>query len=176
MKFFIIATFGIALIFCIVSWITNLFGGKSENNKKIDINNIDKYVTIYSEETGETTIDESKVVRDYTTFYTIQSALQNYIGALIDEDYSKTYSVLSDDMKQKYSKSEYVEAVKELVESELIGGAKYNIANCLTKASLIDKNVYLCECKTIDNGSFNVGIKLNTSSYTYTIFYLEFDV
>ena len=93
MKFFIIAIFGIAVIYCILSTVFGLF--KSEKKKeKIDIDNIDEYIMIYSDDSKELSIDSSKIVKDYSTYYTVESAIKNFIEALVDEEYSKTYGIL----------------------------------------------------------------------------------
>ena len=69
MRFFIVAVFSIAVIYYILSVVFGLF--RDENTEeKIDIGNVEKYITIYSEETGESEIDASKIVKDYSTYYT----------------------------------------------------------------------------------------------------------
>lgn len=176
MKFFIIAIFGIAVIYCILSSIFGLFKSDKEE-EKFDVDNVNKYVSIYSEETGESQIDESKLVKDYSTYYTLQTAVQNYIDALIDKDYSKTYSLLTSEMKEKYSKSEYEENIEKLVTTYFVSNeSTYDTDYCLIRAYTMGDYMYLCECKTLDNEkSINIGIKLDAYNYTYTVCYIDFN-
>ena len=175
MKFFIIAVFGIAVIYCILSSVFGLF--KSEKKEeKIDINNIDKYVTIYSDETGDTDIDTSKLVKNYSTYYTVESAVKNFIEALVDEGYSKTYGILSEEMKEKYSKKEYLNNIEKFVSENFKDNeTTYDVDYCLNKVYYIsDDNKYLCECKNINEDIVKIGINLNITDNTYTVFYVEF--
>lgn len=177
MKFFIIAVFGIAVIYCILSSIFGLFKS-DKKEEKIDIDNINQYISIYSEETGESKVDNSKLVKDYSTYYTIQTATQNYIDALIDKDYSKTYSLLTSEMKEKYSKSEYEENIEKLVTTYFVSDeSTYDTDYCLIRAYSMGNSMYLCECKTlIEDRSIKIGIKFDTYNYTYTVCYVDFDM
>lgn len=176
MKFFIIAVFGIAVIYCILSTVFGLFKD-DKKEEKLDIDNIDKYISIYSEENGKNEVDKTKLVKDYSNFYTVQSAVQNYIDTLIDGKYSKTYNILSEEMKEKYSKSEYVKNIEKFTTTYFVNDdSTYDLDYCLVRAYNIESLVYLCECKTLDeNKNINIGIKFNISDSTYTICYLDFN-
>ena len=173
MRFFIIAVFGIAVIYCILSSVFGLFNHEEEEDK-IDIDNIESYITIYSEESGEENIDNGKLVKHHSTYYTVQTAVQNYIQALIDGEYTNTYSILSDEMKEKYSKKEYEEKIGEFANNNFISSEiSYDIEYCLQKCYLIGDFTYLCECNSISGTIIKIGIKLNTSDNTYNVFYVS---
>ena len=175
MKFFIIAIFGIALIYCILSFVFDLFEGEKKE-ELLDINNVDKYISIYSEDTGETELDKDKLVKDYSTFYMLQSAVQNYINALIEGKYSKTYNIMSEEMKDKYSKAEYLKSVEEFTNNNFVNAdSTYDLDYCLVRAYNIETLTYLCECRTLNaDKNIRIGIKLNITDSTYTICYLDF--
>ena len=175
MRFFTIAVFCIAVIYCILSSIFGLFVDEKEE-QKIDIENIKQYVTIYSEETGENEIDSSKIVKNYSEYYTIETAVSNFIQALLDEEYSKTYNILSEELKGKYSKKEYLVNVEKFTKDNFIGGeSAYDIDYCLSKVYKIANFMYLCECNTLEGQLVEVGLQLNTSNQTYTVFYIDFE-
>lgn len=174
MKFFIIAVFGIAVIYCILSTVFGLF--KDEKEDKIDIDNIYQYITIYSEETGENDIDTTKIVRDYSTYYTIESAIKNFMQALIDEEYSKTYSILSEELKSKYSKKEYISNIEKFTNDNFVGEeSSYDIDYCLNRVYSISNLTYLCECNTINDSNVKIGIELDIMNKTYTVIYIDFE-
>lgn len=176
MKFFIIAVFGIAVIYCILSTVFGLFKD-DEREEKLDVNNINKYISIYSEDTGENELDTSKLVKNHSKFYTLQTAVRNYIEAIIDGKYSKTYNLLSEEMKEKYSKSEYNKNIENFVSTHFIDSdSTYDLDYCLVRAYNINSSVYLCECKTlVEDSNIKIGIKLDVSNNTYTICYLDFN-
>lgn len=176
-KFFIIAVFGIAVIYCILSTVFGLFKEDSKK-EKLDINNINSYILIYSEETGNNEIDKSKIVRNYSDFYTIQSAIQNYITALIEGEYSKTYDILSDEMKEKYSKKEYYSNVEKLTTTYFFSSdSTYDLEYCLVRTYNIKPSIYLCECKTLsEEKNINIAIEIDNYDSTYKICYIDFEM
>jgi len=175
MKFFIIAVFGIAIIYCILSVVFGLFQDENIGNK-VDINDIEQYITIYSDETGESETDTSKIVKDYSTYYTIESAVKNFIQALVDEDYAKTYNILSEELKEKYSKKEYLSNIEKFTKDNFIHDESlYEVDYCLNKVYNLSNFMYLCECNTVNDVSVKIGLKLDTSNKTYTVFYIDFE-
>ena len=175
MKMFIVAIFGISVIYCILSVVFGLFKDEDKDNR-IDIENISGYISIYSEDTGDITADNSKLVRSYNEFYTVQSALKNYIDAILDENYSNTYSVLSSEMTSKYSKSEYIEKITNLANKNLLNSDdSYDSEYCLNRAYKIGDMTYLCECKTISDIVIKIGLRLDSINQTYEVFYIDFN-
>ena len=175
MRMFIIAIFGISVIYCILSGISKIFR-KDSDIDEIDLENVQEYITIYSEETGEKNLDRSKLVKNYNTFYTIQSALKNYIDSLLDEKYSDTYGILSKEMINKYSKNDYIEKITKLVNENLLNDdGSYDSEYCLDRAYIIADMTYLCECKTLNDSLVEIGIRLDAVNQTYEVFYIDFN-
>lgn len=192
-KIVILFIFMIALGYFIFSVIGLAFkGDESEVITDVDIDNIDQYLTsdsqnevgIYDEQnTGNieesiAKIDESKIVKDYSKFYTIQNAMENFVDCLLDGEYGESYSILSDEMRNKYSKKEYVEKAEKLQKERFPidhPDTAFMNSNRLMKAYKISEGEeYIIEYSDYEAKIVKFGIRLNTAKNQYTIFYIEF--
>lgn len=171
----------------------------------VDIDNIDKYITKDSESgngsesdsnntdstdnPGNTDdssnvenitkeIDESKIVKDYSKFYTIQNAIENFVDCLLDGDYTESYSVLSSEMKNKYSRNEYVEKIESFQKANFPiddPDTMFINSNKLMNAYQISEGEeYIVEYNNYESKTIKFGIRLNSTKKEYTIFYIEF--
>lgn len=170
-KIGIIIAFIVIMIMLIVVYISTNLNRNNENNR-IDITeNVEESVVV--ERNLE--LDDSKLVKDYKTFYTVQNAINNYINALIEENYEKTYSILSQELKSKYDKTSYIETIAEYKSNNFVSSERnmYDTVDNLQNVYLIDDNTYVGELKNINNEIIKIGVILNYSTKTYQVFYLE---
>lgn len=187
-KIVILFFFVMALGYFVFSMIGLAFENDEEIKTKVDIDNINQYIekettTENPNENGSTEsnnmqIDESKIVKDYSKFYTIQNAMENFVNCLISSDYAESYSVLSDEMKNKYSKSEYIEKVEKLQKENFPVDDQDHIfinSNRLVNAYQISEGEeYIIEYSNAKSNLVKFGIRLNSTKNQYTIFYIEF--
>lgn len=187
LKFVILFFFIIAVGYFIFSVIELAFKGDNEIITNVDIENINQYIEKESENDKNKEddsnkenleIDESKIVKDYSKFYTIQNAMENFVDCLLDGNYAESYSVLSDEMKNKYSRSEYVEKVEKLQKENFPVDDPDTVfmnSNRLVNAYKIsDGEEYVIEYSNYKAKLVKFGIRLNTAKKQYTIFYIEF--
>jgi len=174
---FIIVVFILAVVYGIYAIIKNAINNYNDRNKTfIESNeNIEDYIIDVNEnimdENGE--MKASNLVQSYSTFYTVQDALQNYIQYLIDQKYADTYSILSGDIRSKYSKEEYVQKIATYSETHFNTKNGYVNNGKLRKAYEIKQNTYICDVENINGEMIRIGIALNPNSYTYKVFYIE---
>lgn len=201
-KIIILVFFVIAFGYFVFAVIGQAFEEDDEIITNVDIDNIDKYITKDSESengsestsnnagTSENTgnndnaenitkkVDESKIVKDYSKFYTIQNAMENFVDCLLDGDYSESYSVLSNEMRSKYSKSEYIEKIESFSKKNFPiddPDTMFVNSNKLMNAYQISEGEeYIVEYNNYESKSIKFGIRLNTAKKEYTIFYIEF--
>lgn len=163
----LIILFGISIIYFIILSIFQMFSKKDI----YDINDIEKYI---KKENSEE-IDDSKIVKDYTTFYTVQGIIEQFVNELINRKYSKTYSVLGKEMLKKYSKADYIEKIKEFSDANFIEkdpDYSYSNVNELRRLYLLSDNYFLAEYEAIDGSTKKIGIRLLNQN-KYEIFYIE---
>lgn len=175
LNLFIIGMFIIAIIYFAISSIFNFFNQKKEESKNlVDINNIES--NIITQEEAFTEDKDSNIVKDYNIFYALKSCTDNFLQYLVDGKYSETYTVLSNEFKNKYSKSDYVDKIKtfneERIMKETEEGKTY-FGNSLINAYEISDSIYICNVKDKNDKIFKIGIKLNTKNKTYKVFYIE---
>lgn len=175
--------FIIAFIVFVVSAIGLLFDKK----ESLDIADIDNYIVKENVlDENDNIIKYSNLVRDYATFYTLQDASENFLQYIIDNKYSQTYNVLSDEMKEKYSKKEYEENLKKLYNERFSIDSlpkstsgqdteinNFNNSNNLVRLYKISDAEYICQTKDINSNIFDIGIRL-LSNNNYEVFYIQF--
>lgn len=154
----------------IISMVYNGINSKIEEDK-IQLN----------EEKIQEIIENGSAVKDYPTFYNLKSACGNYLSALLSDNHSKTYKVLSPKLKKKMSLISYVSKVDKYKSNHFSAVSyNYNIADCLYKAYFYKengnyvRNVYICQLKTgVPDEYLNIVIRLETSGkLTYKIWYV----
>lgn len=168
-KYIVIFLFLISLCFFIVSFVSSFF-----NNENVDItvDNVNEYIMNEDNE-----IDTSKIVTNYSTFYTVQSTIENFVDYLLKKDYDKTYDVLSDSMKEKYSRSDYVSKIEKLTNDNFAANSSdedYVNQNKLHNAYEVADNSYICDYYGKGDKIVRFGVTLNYSNYKYEIFLIDF--
>lgn len=180
----IIALFAIAC----VSFIVNAIIGIFKKPVLLNTDDISQYIITNNvvDENGKVT-KTSNLVRDYTTFYTLQDATENFIQYIVDEKFSQTYNILADEIKSKYSKSEYEDKIKSVYDKNFSveytdenvksgqdnGINNFNNSNNLVNLYRISENEYICETKNVHSEIFKLGIRLENKN-TYKVFYIDF--
>lgn len=141
------------------------------NNTTTDID----YNTYYEYVTDNSKLNEENKVKDYNTFLEIQDACDNYISYLMDKKYSSTYSILDDNMKNKYNRKDYIEKISKYTTTNFPddngGEYSYKNNNNLNSAYKISDNNYICNINSI-NGNTYIGVKMNDNN-TYVITYVS---
>src|SRR5574344_817464 len=166
-KILIFGIFGLAIIYFII--ISIFYNFRKEEG--YDIDNIQKYI----EEQNTNQIDESKLVKDYTNFYTIQDILEQFTDSVIDRKYSQTYKLLGNEMLKKYSKEEYIEKIKSFSNENLIEkdpDVSYSNRNELKKLYKISDKNFLAEYCVSDGTTKRIGVRILEKN-KYEIFYIE---
>lgn len=163
----IVFLFCFAILFFIIKLITGLFDKKG----KYDIQNINQY--IYTESND---IKENITVSDYSTFYTIQGILEQYVNALMSSKYDSTYDLLDKEMKNIYDKKSYVSKIKEFAEENFIiqdPDKLYFNKDELRNLFKLSDTDYIGEYKTINGDVKKIGVRLDQKASEYKIFYIE---
>lgn len=175
-KFAIMVMFVVVIILLIFNFISKTVKkyNQDRTNAVDSIDNIDDYI-IREKIVTDTEIKESNLVKDYNTFYTVQTAFSNYITALMEGKYSATYSLLTQDIKSRYDKKSYVENITEYTKNNF--GSKdthneYIVDYNLKYLYLVKENVYIGEILNINGELTKIGVVIN-DDYTYRIFYVE---
>lgn len=170
----IIIVFIIAIMYFVILFITSIFNNKTiETTNQIDTSNIESYV---KKENTYFNLEETNIVKDFSTFYALESSIENYLGYLNKEEYSKTYNILTKEYKKEISKSDYVERIKNFSENRIIiriDETKANFSKNLNEAYGISENSYLCYAKDVKGNVFEIGIKLSKKDKKYEVFYIE---
>lgn len=165
----IIFVFAVALIYFLVVSIMSIFSP----------NNINKSTNINSENVNIYT-SEDKIVKNYTTFFNVETIIQGIILNLNEGKYQEIYSTLSFQAQNNMNKDYFMNNIEKylngnfkysLVEdSDPVGYKNYNNLKMLYN---MDNNEYIAVVKS-DNalGETKIGIKLINNS-EYAITYLE---
>ncbi len=180
----IIVVFALACLSFIINAIIGIF----KKPELLNTDDITQYIITDNvvDENGNIT-KASNIVKDYNTFYTLQDATENFIQYIVDQKFSQTYSVLSDEIKSKYSKSEYEDKIKVVYDKNFSvtysdenikngqdnGINNFNNSNNLVNLYKISENEYICETKNVHSKIFKLGIRLENNN-TYKVFYIDF--
>lgn len=174
LKVFILIFFIFAIGYFVFAFLGSLFKKEPENRTQVDIENIQQYTK--NENTDEDVYD-SQVVKNYSKFYTIQNAMQNFVDSLIKGEYSDSYSVLSNEMKDKYSKKEYLEKIEKLQKQHFpVDDPDYmyiNNSKLMNATKISEAEEYLVDYMDVEGKTVKFGIRLNTDKKEYSIFYIE---
>lgn len=170
----IFIVFIIAAIYLIISGIVDLFVEKKVDLGNTNLKFAEEFVNIYKED--EEYIKKSNyLVRDYNTYYTIKNATDNLILNISEDKYSDIYTILSQELKDKYTKEDFITEFKKFVKENITEQELENISdiNFLEKVYAIERNSYLCELKFETNAK-TIGLIFDEINSQYKIFYIEF--
>lgn len=160
--------FVMAFLFFIIRLITNIF----YKSDIYDVNNITQYI---QKEDGS--IDDSKLVKNYTRFHTVQEILEQFTYALINNKYDETYKILDHEMLNKYKdKNDYIEKVKQFTYDNFIlkdPDTVFINKNKLKRLYALSTTDYLAEYQTINGDTKKIGVRLDSQRNKYSIFYIE---
>ena len=143
------------------------------------IENIDDYIITEDTEVvidGNVELKASNIVTGYQEFYTVQNAIDNYIGALINGKYKETYAITTQDIRAVADEATYVQRIQEFTQKNFVSSdamtpyENYNNVRILYK---IDTDAYIGEVVTANNEIVRIGVVLNTENSTYRVFYVE---
>lgn len=175
-KIAIIAMFIALIIFLVITFISNAVNSYKESKKTAveSTENIEEYI-IKEDIITETETKESNLVKDHKTFYTLQNAFNNYIAALMEGKYEKTYSITTQDIKSKYDKDTYVEKIKAYTQENFLSTDEniYDNVDNLKYLYLVKDNVYIGEIENVNGDLLKIGIVINSTEKTYKVFYVE---
>lgn len=138
-------------------------------------------------------ISSGKLIYDRQTYWQLDDIIFQYVNSYIynqDENtkkiakapYKEYYNALTKDYKKVLNKNEYVNKSemffnKILLETESPSGFYEENKNRISKVLLYDNNMYLCEIEGLDKNfpivNCYIGIKLDSSSNKFSIFYIE---
>lgn len=176
MRFAIIAMFIVLIIFLVITFISNAINSYKEGKKTAveSTENIEEYI-IKEDIITETETKESNLVKDHKTFYTLQNAFNNYIAALMEGKYDKTYSITTQDIRSKYDKDTYVEKIKVYTQENFSSTDEniYDNVDNLKYLYLVKDNVYIGEIENVNGDLLKIGIVINSTEKTYKVFYVE---
>lgn len=184
LNIFILVILGISFIFLLVSvvsgWVTDYKNSKNQvlSNEQIDIyvNDINKVIE------DDETVDMSnlEIVKDYTLFYSLQDACENFLQYIIEQKYGTTYNIVTKEIKDNYSNFEYIDKMKGFEKNNLAtinildDPIVYTNRNNLLNAYKVGENSYICQVRNNAGDSFKLGIRINQKNNTYKVFYIEF--
>lgn len=168
-KKILIIILSILISFSIVLFVYNMFNA-SQKAKKIKI----------TEESINEIIENGNLVRDYSTFYSINSACQNYLEYALSNKLPQTYQVFAKNYTKNLSLINYTSKAKKYIESHFWAvDENYNLDNALHKAYFYKtddfvRNIYVCQLNTgVEDEYLNMVVKLKTSGkLKYEILYL----
>ncbi len=164
----IIFVFIIALIYFIFISVVNVFSPSGNKSTDITPENINIYTS------------ETKIVTSYTTFFNVETIVQNIIMNLNKENYQEIYSIFSVQARQNISKDYFMKNVEKYVSNnfkysfeEDVDEVGYKNYNNLKMLYSMDNNEYIAVVKSNNtSGESKIGIKLiNNNEYAVT--YLE---
>lgn len=160
--------FSISILIFIIKAITNIFTPE----EKYDIENVTQYIQV-----NDGTIDKTKIVKDYSSFYTVQGILEQFVGYLIAGRYKDTYKVLDSEMKNVYTNEEnYVETIAKFTNDNFVvkdPNVEYANKNRLKKLYRISDKEFLAEYLTVNGNTKKIGVRLYKDEKKYRIFYIE---
>lgn len=160
--------FVMAILFFIIKFITNIF----YKEDIYDMNNITQYI-----QKDDGSVDDSKLVKNYTRFHTIQEILEQFTDALINNKYDETYKILDDEMLKVYKdKNTYIETIKKFTNDNFIikdPNIIFSNKNKLKRLYSLSTTDYLAEYQTINGNIKKIGVRLDNQKNKYTIFYIE---
>lgn len=166
--FILAIIFIIAFLSFVVLCIDNIFFGSNQ----YDVNNIEQYI-----QKDDGSIDNSKLVKSYSEFHTIQEILQQYIDKLLNSEFDVTYNLLDKEMLEKYGKkSEYVKDIEAFRDNNLVlknANDYFERDNILKNLYKISPDEYIAEYKVVNDNVKKIGIRLDSRKKTYKIFYIE---
>ena len=166
-KKIILILFLIALIYFIIYTINYLISNNKVNNtvknKEIDYTNISSY------------INDENIVRDYNMYSSLNDATKNFLSYLQNSNYDLTYSIMDNEIKNKYDKNNYINKISAF--SNKLFSMKNNTdepssINDIVIAYKIDNNNYICSYDDQNNNLYNIGIRIYPNN-KYKIFYLD---
>lgn len=163
MKYFILIMFGISLIYVIF---TSIFG-KNEKKNQLAYDDAQKFVNIYLEQ--ESADSNEYLVHDYNEYYTIKSAIDNFIGAYSKGNTREIYGILDKTLKAQYSQKEFDELLKG-IEDDLV--SNYEDVGYVKEVYSLGNYQYICNLKYNDFTA-TLGVRLNIDDNTYNIFYIK---
>ena len=157
-------------IFAIISLIAMFINNIIDNYKDTHTNIVE----------GTENIDDgqiqSNLVTNYNTFYTVQSAFNNYIATLIQGKYDESYSLLTQDIRSKYDKNTYSEKIGQYTQENFMSNDANNVytnSDNLKYLYLVKENVYIGEIENVKGDLIKIGVVLDTEDEKYRVFYVE---
>ena len=170
----IFIVFIIAAIYLIISGIIDLFVEKKVDLGNANLKFAEEFVNVYKDD--EEYINASNyLVRDYNTYYSIQNAIDNLMLNISKEKYSDIYIILSEELKDRYTKEKFITGFKNFVKENITEKDIEDISdvNLLEKAYKIENNSYLCELR-FEKNTKTIGLIFDEVNSQYKIFYIEF--
>lgn len=175
LNFFILAMLVISILYAIISGIIGTFSkAKNEDIGKANVNYGEEFVNIYSDN-EEYLNGSEELVKDYSEYYTVKTAVDNFMLSLSKENYSELYSIVTAEIKDKYNKKEFNSKMKEYVSDNISDEVLDNLGdvNVLNRVYKVSDSSYICELK-LEEKIKMLGITLNSKNMTYDVFYIEF--
>lgn len=173
----LVIAFIMLLISVVSGWISDY---KASKNEILDNEQINIYVNDI-ENNEDTNLESAELVRDYTLFYSLQDACENFIEYLTEEKFGQTYNIVTSEIKAQYSNFEYIDKMKVFYKNNLAlieeedNPILYTNRNNLLSAYKVSNNSYICQIRNNPGESFKLGIRLNPKNNTYKVFYIEFE-
>ena len=165
MKYFILIMFGISLIYVIF---TSIFG-RNEKKNQLSYDDAQKFVNIYLEQDSVDSDINEYLVHDYNEYYTIKSAIDNFIGAYSKGNAREIYGILDKTLKAQYSQKEFDELLKG-IDDDLV--SNYEDVGYVKEVYSLENYQYICNLKYNDFTA-TLGVRLNIDDNTYNIFYIK---
>lgn len=163
----ILFLFIIAILFFVILVFTNIF------NKKATYENIEEYI----KKEGTEEIDQSKIVTNYSNFYTVQGIIEQFVNCLISEQYDEAYKVIDGEFLAKFkSKKECIEFIKNYTKNNFIifeTSQDYVNTNKLKKLYNLNTGDYLAQYINKNGDLIKIGVRIDSNKRTYSIFYLD---
>lgn len=162
MKYFILIMFGISIIYLIFASIFSSNGTKSQ----MTYDNAKEFINVYLDNNYDS---EKYLVHDYNEYYSIKSAIDNFIGAYSKGNIREIYGILDKTLKAKYSQKEFDELLKG-IDEDLV--SNYEDVGYVKEVYSLGNYQYICNLKYNDFTA-TLGVRLNIDDNTYNIFYIK---
>ncbi len=163
-KFFIIIMFIISIFYVIfVAIFPN-----DKNQKNLNYNDAQEFVNIYLDSDSDKE-NKQYLVKGYSEYYTVVSAVDNFVKGVYEEKYNSLYSLLDDTLKKEYSQKSFKNELAKF-DSELLENFEDTIY--VEKVYLLSDYQYVCELK-YNEFNAKLGVRLNINDDTYKVFYLK---